>query len=210
MQPHVHIKDIQLVPISTLVPHPKNPNKHPPEQVARLAEIIEFQGWRYPVKVSNRSGFVTSGHGRIEAAKLKGWTDVPVSYQDYESEAQEYADVVSDNAIAEWSDLDLSSINTDIGDLGPDFDIDLLGIKDFVLEPADRGQDNNKMSDKFLEPPFSVLNARGGNWQNRKREWILMGIQSEIGRGAGGDLSASYKSQERLSALRHQTKRMRK
>ena len=28
-------------------------------------------------------------------------------------------------------------MNSDLGDLGPDFDIDLLGIKDFVLEPAE-------------------------------------------------------------------------
>lgn len=137
-QPVVRIEDIKMVPISKLVPHPKNPNKHSKEQIERLAQIIDFQGWRYPVKVSNRSGFVTSGHGRIEAAKYRKWDMVPVSYQDYESEAQEYADVVSDNAIAEWSELDLSSINTDVGQLGPDFDIDLLGIKDFVLEPAEK------------------------------------------------------------------------
>lgn len=136
--PIVRIKDVQLVSVSKLVPHPKNPNKHPADQIERLADIIDFQGWRYPIKVSTRSGFVTSGHGRIEAAKLRKWTEVPVSYQDYESEAQEYADVISDNAIAEWSDLDLSAINTDIVELGPDFDIDLLGIKDFVLEPAEK------------------------------------------------------------------------
>ncbi len=134
-QPIVRIKDVQMVPISKLVPHPKNRNVHPPDQIERLADILEFQGWRYPVKVSTRSGFVTSGHGRIDAAKLRGWPEVPVSYQDYENEAQEYADVVADNAIASWSEIDLSGVNTDLGDLGPDFDIDLLGIKSFSLDP---------------------------------------------------------------------------
>ncbi len=131
--PIVRIKDIQMIPISNLVRHPKNPNIHTPDQIERLAEIIEFQGWRYPIKVSTKSGFVTSGHGRMDAAELRGWKDVPVSFQDYENEAQEYADIVSDNAIAEWSDLDLAMINTDIIELGPDFDIDMLGIKDFSL-----------------------------------------------------------------------------
>lgn len=39
------------------------------------------------------------------------------------------------------------------------------------------------IADKFLVPPFSVLNARGGWWQERKAKWIGIGIESEIGRG---------------------------
>jgi DNA modification methylase len=127
-----------MVPVAELKPHPKNRNKHPKEQSQRLAAILNYQGWRYPVKVSKLSGFITSGHGRIEAAKVNNWPEVPVNFQDYESEEQEYADVQSDNAIASWAELDLSGINSDIGDLGPDFDIDLLGIKDFEIEPADK------------------------------------------------------------------------
>lgn len=135
---HVRCALDKLVPLSELKPHPKNRNKHPEDQIKRLADILTYQGWRYPVKVSNRSGLVTSGHGRIEAARLNGWTEAPVSFQDYDSDEQEYADVQADNAIASWAELDLSGINTDIADLGPDFDIDLLGIKDFVLEPAEK------------------------------------------------------------------------
>jgi hypothetical protein len=99
---------------------------------------LEYQGWRYPVKVSKQTGLVTSGHGRILAAKRNGWKEVPVSFQDYEDETQEIADVTSDNAIASWAELDLSMVNAFAPDLGPDFDIDLLGIKDFVLEPAEK------------------------------------------------------------------------
>lgn len=138
--PKTRITGIELVPRTNLKQHPKNPNKHSPEQIERLAQIIEYQGWRYPIKVSRLSGFVTSGNGRLQAADLRGWTHVPVSYQEYESAEQEYADLVADNSIAEWSDLDLGSVNSEIGEFGPDFDIDLLGIKGFVIEPADKGQ----------------------------------------------------------------------
>ena len=144
----------KLVAIKELKAHPKNPNTHSKEQIDRLAKILEFQGWRYPVKVSKLSGFVTSGHGRIEAAKRNGWKEVPVNYQDYENSDQEYADIVSDNAIAEWSDLDLKLINQDFTDLGPGFDIDLLGIKDFVLEPIEKLEpqsDEDSIPDK-VEP----------------------------------------------------------
>ena len=40
------------------------------------------------------------------------------------------------------------------------------------------------LRDKFIEPPFTVLDCKGGNWQNRKRKWIARGLKSEIGREA--------------------------
>ena len=39
------------------------------------------------------------------------------------------------------------------------------------------------VAQKFLVPPFSVLNAREGDWQERKRAWAAMGIKGEEGRG---------------------------
>ncbi len=37
--------------------------------------------------------------------------------------------------------------------------------------------------DRFGVPPFSVLDARQGYWQARKRQWLSLGIKSELGRG---------------------------
>ena len=50
------------------------------------------------------------------------------------------------------------------------------------------------VSDKFGFPPFSVLDARSGEWQDRKRAWASVGIQSEIGRGDDLTYSAAAKS----------------
>lgn len=127
----------EMVGVKFLKSHPKNRNKHPKEQLERLAEILKYQGWRYPVKVSKSSGFVTSGHGRIEAAKINGWKEVPVNFQDYDSEEQEYADVQADNAIASWAELDLAGINIDICDYGPELDLNMLGIDKFELLPPE-------------------------------------------------------------------------
>lgn len=146
----------ELVPISQLKSlfHPKNPNKHSDAQIDRLARILGYQGARYPAKVSKLSQKITSGHGRILAAEKAGWDSYPVNYQEYENEEQEYADLVADNAIAAWAELDLAGINSEIPELGPDFDIDLLGIKDFVLELAERlqpGCDEDEVPD-HVEP----------------------------------------------------------
>lgn len=40
-----------------------------------------------------------------------------------------------------------------------------------------------KLQQKFIVPPFSVLDTRQGYWQERKRAWVSLGIESEIGRG---------------------------
>jgi len=82
-------KQIELVPIEKIIPNPKNPNKHPQEQIDRLAKIIDFQGFRVPLIVSNRSGFLVSGHGRLDCAKSLGVKELPVMYQDFENEAQD-------------------------------------------------------------------------------------------------------------------------
>ena len=39
------------------------------------------------------------------------------------------------------------------------------------------------LAERFIIPPFSVLSAREGFWQDRKRAWIALGIKSELGRG---------------------------
>ena len=38
------------------------------------------------------------------------------------------------------------------------------------------------LRDKFIEPPFSVLDTKTGNWQRRKKLWTQKGIKSEVGR----------------------------
>lgn len=53
---------------------------------------------------------------------------------------------------------------------------------DLFGRPLNSGQ-SSVLGQRFRWPPFSVLNAREGDWQNRKRQWIELGIKSELGRG---------------------------
>ena len=56
---------------------------------------------------------------------------------------------------------------------------------DLFGEPVVNGH-KSVLAQTFSYPPFSVLNAREGWWQERKRQWLALGIKSEVGRG--GDL----------------------
>jgi len=127
--------EIKIVPIDQIIPNLDNPNIHTDEQIDRLAKIISNIGFRRPLTVSNLSGFIIVGHGRFLAAQKLGLTELPVIYQDYENRAQEYQDMVADNAIASWAQLDLGKIDIAIKELEP-FDLDFLGIKDFSFSPG--------------------------------------------------------------------------
>ena len=114
-----------LVPVESLVENPRNPNTHPESQLKLLGEIIKGNGWRQPITVSKRSGFIVKGHGRYQAAKLIGCSKVPVDYQEYATEAEEWADMVADNRIAELSEMDDKTLADVLKDLSADDSIPL-------------------------------------------------------------------------------------
>jgi len=118
----------RVVPLDEIEPNPLNPNVHPPEQIGLLAKIIRHQGWRNPIVVSKRSGFVVSGHGRLYAARELGLSHAPVDFQDFKTEKDELAHLIADNRIAELADLDqhlLKDLAEALQD--SDFDSELAG-----------------------------------------------------------------------------------
>ena len=133
----INCSHTEVVDLDTLVPNPRNPNTHPKKQIELLAKIMKHQGWRSPIIVSNRSGFIVKGHGRLEAARLLGWDKAPIDKQDYANEADEWADLIADNKIAELAESDDLKIQEIALDLGPDFDFDLLGVPDFQVIGVD-------------------------------------------------------------------------
>lgn len=138
MEIKIHCKYDELVDPKKLKNHPKNPNKHANDQIERLSDLYKYHGIRHAIIISNLSGKIVAGHGRKMAALRIGIKEFPVVYQDFESEESEYAFMTSDNAIQEWSELDYGLINLEIQNLGPDFDLKNLGLKNFELEPADK------------------------------------------------------------------------
>lgn len=100
----------EIVEIDSLKPNPRNPNRHPEAQVKMLARIIGEQGWRAPITVSRRSGYIVRGHARRLAGYEAGSQYAPIEWQDYDSDSAEMADLVADNRIAELAVLDQDAI----------------------------------------------------------------------------------------------------
>jgi ParB-like chromosome segregation protein Spo0J len=124
----VHCSHLRLADVTTLVANPRNPNKHSDKQVALLAKVIQHQGWRSPITISKRSGFVVTGHGRLAAALLLQVEFVPIDEQDFATEADEWAHLVADNRLAELADADRGMIADLLGELdATGLDMDLTG-----------------------------------------------------------------------------------
>jgi len=43
-------------------------------------------------------------------------------------------------------------------------------------------ESDGALRNRFIEPPFSVIDAKTGRWQERKNKWLSLGIDSEVGR----------------------------
>lgn len=132
----VYCSHDEIVEAVKLVPNPKNPNQHPPEQIRLLGQIIQTAGWRQPITVSKRSGFIVKGHGRLMAAQAAGLELIPVDYQEYASEAAEYADLIADNRLAELSEIDSGMLRDLLAEIDlEEVPIELTGYdEDFLAE----------------------------------------------------------------------------
>ncbi len=172
MNPEIHCAHDSEVALADLKPHPKNPNTHPESQIELLAKIIKEQGWRNPIVVSRRSGFITKGHGRLAAAKLAGLEVAPVDYQDYASEKEELADMIADNRIAELAEADRSMLRELAEQLDDGaFDMDLTGFDHDALEelmtaaPPESDIDAEPQIDKAEELRVKWGVERGQIWE---------------------------------------------
>ncbi len=184
-------QELEHRPLADLVPYAKNSRTHSAAQVAQIAASITAFGFTNPVLIDAKGGII-AGHGRVLAAKSLGLESVPVLVLDHLTEAQRRAYVIADNKLAMNAGWDEDLLREEIEALGEGFNLDLLGFGDDELaailndqEPdADQTEKaNGSLADSFGIAPFSVLNAREGWWQDRKRAWLALGIRSEVGRG---------------------------
>jgi hypothetical protein len=63
---------------------------------------------------------------------------------------------------------------------------------------GEKEQKNLLLRDKYIEPPFSVLDTKTGHWQRRRQMWKNLGIKSEVGRNADlwGSTNSSFNKKE--------------
>jgi ParB-like nuclease domain len=136
----------------------------------------------------DEDGEIIAGHGRVMAAEKLGYAELPVLVARGWSDEEKKAYRIADNRLSELSSWDTALLAAELSDLGAaDFDLSLVGYSTDdlanMMGTGAKADGAGSLADRFLIPPFSVLNAREGWWQDRKRAWLALGIQSELGRG---------------------------
>ena len=173
-----------IISLEKAIPNPKNPNQHSADQIARLAQVIEATGWRAPITISKSSGFIVKGHGRRLAAIERGWEFVPADYQDYASEAEEWADLIADNRLAELSTIDTGLLIDLIGDMDTgEVPVELTGyseedLADIIaaMEGADDTQDDKADA---VPMPDNIPMSKAGDIWNLGQHRLLCGSATD-------------------------------
>ncbi|MDO9415539.1 site-specific DNA-methyltransferase [Pararhizobium sp.] len=138
----MHPPSDDACPIDRLVPYANNARTHSKKQIGQIAESIRRFGFCNPVLISEDHTII-AGHGRVEAARLIGMTEVPVRMLSHLSRDEVRAYILADNKLAEnagW-DRDILAIEMQ-GLIDLNFDIELLGFStteiDFTIDGEQR------------------------------------------------------------------------
>jgi DNA modification methylase len=113
-----------------LRPRAKNPRTHTAKQIKQIAASIKEFGFISPILIDGADGII-AGHGRAEAAKLIGMTDVPTVRVDHLTTAQIRAYVIADNRLAENAGWDRELLTLELQELSVElnFDVTITGFE---------------------------------------------------------------------------------
>lgn len=191
-------KDGEVVDIDALRPDPENRRMHGERNLDMIGTALDTVGPARSI-VIDESNVIHAGNGVIEAAKARGKRRIRIIDADGEeiiavrrsnlTPEQWRALAMYDNRageLAEWNPGQLAKDQAEGLDLAPYFSEEELAAIHSLPGGASRGGGSaSTLVERFGVPPFSVLDARQGYWQDRKRAWLSLGIESELGRGAG-------------------------
>tara|TARA_R100000664_G_C2756978_1_gene145004 strand:- start:2677 stop:4017 length:1341 start_codon:yes stop_codon:yes gene_type:complete len=172
--------------INELKSDPANARTHSIKNIKAIKDSLEVFGQQKPIVVDDR-GVVIAGNGTLQAATELGWKEINIVETALDpAHAQAFG--IADNRTAELADWDvevleqlMKNMDSELAEILAIDDIELPSLTDEKVK-AEKELHKNKLSEAFGIPPFSVLNAREGWWQDRKRAWLSLGIKSELGR----------------------------
>ncbi len=149
--------EMQLISTEKLIPYVNNARTHSAEQINKLRSSLREFGFINPV-IIDRDYNVIAGHGRIEAAKAEGISEVPCVFADYLTSAQKKAYILADNRMAMDAGWDEELLRVEIEALQEEsFDVGLTGFDESeiadLFETDSEVKDDDFDVDAELEKP---------------------------------------------------------
>lgn len=150
---------IEQIQLATLIPYINNSRTHSDEQVAQIAASIKEFGFNNPVLVDKDNGII-AGHGRVQAARRLGLTEVPCVRLEHLTKTQRKAYIIADNRLALNAGWDNELLTIELNELlADDFALELLGfdpaeLKDLLdpVEPTEGLTDEDAVPEAPEEP----------------------------------------------------------
>lgn len=160
MRPHL---SIEYRPVDSLTGYARNAREHSRAQVEQLAASINAFGFTNPILVGETYE-IMAGHGRLEAAKLLGMTEVPVIVIGGLSDIQRRQLILADNRIALNAGWNAELLALELNDLeAAGADIQVLGFSDAELAKA-FGQGGRTDPDAVPAVESVATSKRGDLW----------------------------------------------
>ena len=160
---------MELVDIGRLVPYINNARTHSDEQIKKIQASLREFGFVNPVLIDKDCGII-AGHGRVEAAKREGLTQVPCVWVDHLTEAQKKAYILADNRLAEDAGWDTELLKVELQELKDfNFDLDVIGFGDIeteeFLEEHEDAQEDDFDADAAFNEIDVPITSRGDVWK---------------------------------------------
>lgn len=125
-----HTEKLELIAIDKLIPYANNARTHSDDQIKKIQASLREFGFVNPVLIDKDYGII-AGHGRVEAAKREGMTEVPCVWVEHLTEVQKKAYILADNRLAEDAGWDMGILKVELEGLQDiDFDISIAGFDD--------------------------------------------------------------------------------
>lgn len=150
---------IEYISLDEIKPYEGNAKLHPEEQIEEIVSSIREVGFKDPIGIWNNE--IVEGHGRYEAAKRLGMTEVPVIRLDDLTDEQRKAYALIHNKTTMDSDFDLSVLAKEIEGIH-DIDMSLYGFDMSKIFPPEIKQVDE---DSIPDIPAETLVNVGDIWQ---------------------------------------------
>ena len=185
--------EVEWVSVDDIKPYDNNPRENK-LAIPKVAESIRRYGWRQPIVVDEKSVIVV-GDTRWRAAKLLGEIQVPVHRAVGLSPEKAASYRIADNRVGAEAVFDQKRLAEELRKLQPTPE----ALQSMGFDPAEgesllreklsksyRDWKAGALSEDFGAPPLSVLDARQGYWQARKKWWA--GQIGDLARKTRGNL----------------------
>ena len=120
-------EQLTMVPIDDLIPYANNAKKHGVKQINQIRASLREFGFVTPVLIDFDNNII-AGHGRVEAARAEGMSEVPCVLVTNLTEAQRKAYILADNRLSETAAWDTELLKIELEGLEAlNFDTGIAG-----------------------------------------------------------------------------------